>query len=97
MKTRLLRWLQIRTKEERKEYVRELLRPATKSDIRRLICLACALLALVVTVQNILRVTLQLMRGVSVTWERVGIIQAIAILFYVAYIYLKRSINRNEQ
>jgi len=33
MKSRSHGWLQIRTKEERKEYVRELLRPATKNDL----------------------------------------------------------------
>lgn len=97
MKARLLEWLQIRRKGERREYVRELLRPATKSDILRLVCVACALLALVVTVQNVLRVTVRLIDGASVPWERVGIIQAIAILFYVSYVYLKRSINRDEK
>lgn len=86
----------MRTKEERKEYGQELLRPATKREVLQLFCFACALLALALTIQNVVRATVQIINGVSVPWERVSIIQAMAIFFYLVYVYLKRYINRIE-
>jgi hypothetical protein len=87
----MFKWLQIRTKEERKEYVQELLRPATKSEIHWLVCFSFSLLAILITIQNVIRTAAQLIRGMGVPWERVIIVQIIAIMFYVAYAYLRRS------
>lgn len=87
----MLKWLQIRTKKERKEYVQELLRPATKSEIHGLVCFSFSLLAILITIQNVIRTAVQLIRGIDVPWDRVIIVQIIAILFYVAYVYVRRS------
>ena len=76
--------------------MRELLRPATRTDLLQLLCFGSWLLALVVTLRNILVTSLDFMNGNAIPWAKVGSIQVVAILFYVAYLYLRRAVTRSD-
>lgn len=90
MKNKFIAWLKIRSKEERKEYISELTRPATKEDYKYWGIYSCAAIGYSVSIINLIAIFKYFAYGNYISWLAIVSIQ----LFALALLWLHRYLTR---
>jgi hypothetical protein len=80
--------LQLRSREERTEYVEMLMRPATKRDIVELLTFSFGVLAIVFGLSAVIALTLELLEAGPISWRAILVPLFAGVGFLLVYIVL---------
>lgn len=94
MKNKFTDWLKIRTKQERKQYISELKRHATKEDYKFWGIYSCMLIGYSVSVVNLIAIIKYLIFGNYISWLVIVITQIFALVLLWLHRYLTRQTGK---
>lgn len=90
MKNKFIGWLKIKSKEERKEYISELTRSATKEDYKYWGIYSCAAIGYSFSIINLITIFKHFAYGNYISWFAIIVAQ----LFALAVLWLHRYLTR---